>query len=317
MRQIIFSLIALLILGQTYAKSYKFREDGTYKIAQFTDVHFNNKKAASQTSLHLFEEVLSREKPDLVVLTGDIVVDDITPKNNSWKTILKPFQDAGVDVAICLGNHDDEQNMTRAELYDMLAKESGCIVNPADTTISIRSCDGKDAALIYLFDSNAYSTIRKVDGYGWIKHDQIARYVVESREFSSKNGGDPLPAIAYFHIPLPEYAEEYNNVKYLKIGSKGEDVCSPEINTGLFAAFVECGDVMGCFVGHDHVNDYIVCLNNIALCYGRVSSRGTTYGKLTPGSRIVILHEGSRKFVSYIYELGGSRVQKSSYPRGM
>lgn len=28
------------------------------------------------------------------------------------------------------------------------------------------------------------------------------------------------------------------------------------MNSGLFAAFLEAGDVMGAFVGHDHVNDF-------------------------------------------------------------
>lgn len=39
-------------------------------------------------------------------------------------------------------------------------------------------------------------------------------------------------------------------------GSKFERVCCPEVNTGLFAAMLERGDVMGTFAGHDHINDY-------------------------------------------------------------
>ncbi len=309
------TLATLAVQGQATAKSYRFHSDGTYKIAQFTDTHFDSAKAASQKSIQLFDEVLRVEKPDLVIFSGDIVVENITPDNNSWSKVLKPFQEAGVDVAIALGNHDDEYNISRTELYEMLMAERGCIINPADTAITIKGRSGEDAALIYLFDSNAYSTNESVDGYGWITHNQVARYIERSRGYSASNGGDPLPALAYFHIPLPEYREAYNNPQTPKIGWRGEAECSPKINTGLFAAMVECGDVMGCFVGHDHVNDYISYLNNIALCYGRVSSQGTTYGDLTPGARVVILHEGTRRFDSYIYELGGERVQHSSYPR--
>ena len=39
----------------------------------------------------------------------------------------------------------------------------------------------------------------------------------------------------------------------------------------MFANMLECGDVMGVFAGHDHVNDYIATLYNIALGYGRAS----------------------------------------------
>ena len=37
-----------------------------------------------------------------------------------------------------------------------------------------------------------------------------------------------------------------------------EKACAPKLNTGMFAAMKEAGDVMGVFVGHDHDNDYAV-----------------------------------------------------------
>ncbi len=52
-------------------------------------------------------------------------------------------------------------------------------------------------------------------------------------------------------------------------GTRMEEACSPRINTGMFAAMKEAGDVMGVFVGHDHDNDYAVMWKNILLAYGR------------------------------------------------
>ena len=48
-----------------------------------------------------------------------------------------------------------------------------------------------------------------------------------------------------------------------------EEACAPKLNTGMFAAMKESGDVMGIFVGHDHDNDYAVMWKGILLAYGR------------------------------------------------
>lgn len=61
-------------------------------------------------------------------------------------------------------------------------------------------------------------------------------------------------------------------------GHKFEPVCAAQVNSGLFAALLEMGDVMGTFCGHDHVNDFHGQYHGIRLCYGR-SSGHSTYGR--------------------------------------
>ncbi len=314
MKRVLTTVCLLLATIATQAQELKFNKNGTFKIAQLTDVHFKNGHPASQNSLNLFDEVIRNEKPDLVILSGDIVIEP-APVADGWEKVLKPFRDAKIPVAVTLGNHDHEHDLSREQVYELLAKKELCYSDAEDFVLEIEGKGGKTEALLYLFDSNDYSTNERVGGYGWITSDQVNKYIETSEKYTRANKGEPLPALAYFHIPLPEYTKAYENPTMPAIGSKGEDECGPEINTGLFAAMVESGDVMGTFVGHDHVNDYMAYLNGIALSYGRASSLGTTYGDLTPGSRIVILHEGERRFDSYIYELGGQIVQRSSFPR--
>ncbi len=295
------------------AQDLKFRSDSTFKIAQITDVHFNNEyPEAQQTSILLFKEVIENEQPDLVVMTGDIVTSDATLEQ--WDRVIAPFKEAGVPVAVVLGNHDDEWEVDRETLYKYFKESTDCLIDIDDMTLEIKGSDNSAKALIYLIDSHSDSELDRVGGYGWIQPTQIDKYRATSAMYTQSNGGNPLPALAYFHIPLPEYTEAYNS-KPSFYGSRGEEECPPKINTGMFSAMVIAGDVMGCFVGHDHVNDYVAYLHDIALCYGRVSSIGATYGYLRPGSRIVVLHEGERKFDSYIYEMGGNITQRSEFPR--
>ncbi len=311
----LFTLIFALILSSTAtAQQLKFRGDSTFKIAQFTDVHFKSGAPESQVSLELFREVIETQSPDLVVLSGDIVVEP-APVKDGWRAVLAPFQEAGIPVAITLGNHDDEHDLSRSELYRLLKSQEGCYCQPGHYSLAIKGTNGKSAAIVYLFDSGSYSTNDNVEGYGWITHSGVQSYIEASQRYTKRNGGEPLPALAYFHIPLPEHREAYENRESPAVGNRGEEECAPEINTGLFAAMVEAGDVMGCFVGHDHVNDYTAYKNGIALGYGRVSSEGTTYGDLRAGCRIVTLTQGKRNFQSYIYQRGGAITQRSTYPK--
>jgi hypothetical protein len=53
------------------------------------------------------------------------------------------------------------------------------------------------------------------------------------------------------------------------------------VNTGLFSALVEMGDVKGVFVGHDHINEYCYKREGISLCYGGGAGFGASYGDST------------------------------------
>ena len=44
-----------------------------------------------------------------------------------------------------------------------------------------------------------------VKGYAWFTFDQVNWYRSQSAAYTERNGGKPLPALAFFHIPLPEY----------------------------------------------------------------------------------------------------------------
>ena len=169
---------------------------------------------------------------------------------------------------------------------------------------------------MYVFDSHSYATLKGIKGYGWIKHDQVRWYIDESKKFTEANGGTPLTALSFFHIPLPEYHEAVQNEGSFLIGTRKEKACAPEINTGLFAAMKEAGDVLGVFVGHDHVNDYAVSWKGIMLCYGRFTGGKTVYHDMPGGNgaRVIELTEGVRQFRSWIRLKGGQVINEFTYP---
>ena len=96
-------------------------------------------------------------------------------------------------------------------------------------------------------------------------------------------------------------------------GKRREKECAPVLNTGMYAAMLLNGDVMGVFTGHDHGNDYVALYNGIALAYGRFSGGKTTYTKTSAGARIIELQEGKRGFVTYIRLAGGKITDRITF----
>lgn len=300
----------------------KFNANHKFKIVQFTDIHWKYGNPASDEAGERMAEVLDAEKPDLVVFTGDLIF--AKPAREGLDKALEATISRGIPFAVTWGNHDDEQDLSRKELSEHVATKAGNLTSTVEGisgvtnyTLSVKSTDGKrDAAVLYIFDSNSYSPIKKVKGYDWIKHDQVEWYRQTSKAFTAANDGKPLPALAFFHIPLPEFHEAAQNESAYFVGTRKEKACAPEINTGLAAAMLEAGDVMGVFVGHDHVNDYVVDWRGILLGYGRFTGGATVYHDIPEGNgaRVIELTEDSRTIKTWIRIKGGKVINKVNYP---
>ncbi len=282
----------------------RFNSDGTFKIVQFTDIHWTNGTDKCDETLRILGSVLDKEKPDLVVFTGDIAVSD--NQKQAFDTVSKLVVDRKIPWTMVIGNHDHEHDMKRKDIIPYLQQKPLFLgVNGPDDVYGygnyelsvLSSKDNSNAAQLYFFDSNSYVE-NKVNGYyDWIHFSQIQWYRQLSEDLRIENKGKLLPSLAFFHIPLPEYDELYNSGNI--IGEKNEAVCSPKVNSGLFSSFIDMKDVMGMFVGHDHDNNYIGVLRNIALAYGAVSGLDA-YGKFDRGGRVIELFEGERKFKTWI-----------------
>ncbi|MDO4757528.1 MAG: metallophosphoesterase, partial [Parabacteroides sp.] len=204
----------------------KFNENKKFKIVQFTDVHWIYNDSKSDIAGERMNEVLDAEKPDLVVYTGDIIFEK--PAEEALTKALEPVVSRNIPFALTWGNHDDEQGMSRQELFDYvkeipnnLTSTVEGITGVTNYILPIQTADGKkDATVLYVFDSNSYSTMKKVvDGYGWIALDQIDWYVKSSKAFTAKNGGSPIPSLAFFHIPIPEYREAVLDESAFMVGT--------------------------------------------------------------------------------------------------
>jgi 3',5'-cyclic AMP phosphodiesterase CpdA len=296
------------------ARKFNYGLDGTFKLLQLTDTHYIAGDSRSERALRCVEEMIALEKPDFVIHTGDIVFGK--PDIQSALEVLKPLADSGIPWAVALGNHDSQFGATREEMFQAIRDLPGCINLPPKEGVYGCSNDvitlGEDRAF-YLFDSMDAVVLKgeeEIHCYDYIRHSQIAWY----RAMSDRLGH--IPALAFFHIPLPEVTEGLANGGKLLGGTNGEPPCPSRLNSGLLAQFREKGDVQAIVTGHDHDCDYVLDYGQMYYIYGRFSGCDTIYNNLGPsGARVFRFSSGQSAFETWVRLCGGAVQQKLTLGR--
>ena len=93
------------------AYELRFNEDGNIKIMQLTDLHFTNDDEADHKTVELVRQALRDEKPDFVIVTGDMVYGEhnleFLPK------VFAPLTEGDCPWTFVFGNHDSEWGHSR------------------------------------------------------------------------------------------------------------------------------------------------------------------------------------------------------------
>jgi len=285
----------------------KFNPNKKFKILQFTDVHYIYGDSRAEGVLKNIDRIVETEQPDLILFTGDVIFGK--PAEESMRAVLETVSSKKVPFAVMFGNHDDEQGLSRNELLKIIQTIPYNLTTTAPSISGIgnfilpvqASSSTKPSYILYCFDSHAYSQIKEIGGYDYIKSDQIEWYRNLSISYAKQNGNMPVPSLAFFHIPLPEYNQAAADETAILTGTRKEKACAPQLNSGLFTAMKELGDIKGMFVGHDHDNDYAIYWKEILLAYGRYSGGNTVYNNLNPsGARVIELTENADSFRTWI-----------------
>lgn len=323
------SLALLLLLVADNAQSQsslKFNCDGTFKIVQFTDTHYKWGKKASEKATQCIIDIVDREDPDLVVFTGDQVYSDGVA--NSLNALTQPLVERGIAFASIFGNHDFQFDMTRPEMYDLMQSRDYSVmpergeVDSPDYALPIYSSDcQKINRVLYLMDTHDSSNASRTGQgrYDWLTEEQIDWYRNVSADYASGNGGTPVPALLFIHIPFPEYLDAVNAQPDSLVGNFREKsrICCSGFNSGMFDALKQVGDISAVFCGHDHDNDFATVWQNILLAYGRYSGGKTVYNHLgKPGARVIVLNEHNPNVIlTWIETLGGEKSSEFEFTR--
>jgi len=310
-------ICVLLGLFSLSTATMRFNTYGEFTILQFTDLHFCETDDFDLKSQQLQRNMLHWVKPDLVVISGDGASGygpgSMEPGwfKKCWERFTAPIVEYQIPYVYTLGNHDAEGELNRTQITNLdatsplsLRSKSEGIPNTTNFYVPIYSSRNATelAANIWVFDSGSEGCMgAHNESWGCVEPYVLDWYDQTSQKIKERHGTN-VHHVAYYHIPIPEYTNLYN--QYPTYGVQGDGVGCPDVNTGLFDHMKKNGDITATFVGHDHNNDYGGWMDRIELIYGRKSGYGG-YGDIR-GARVLVFNEN-------INEQGKLNVTRVSY----
>ncbi len=286
--------------------NYTFTADRDFKIIQLTDVHIGSGFMSGKKdtmALNAVAAMVTAEKPDLVVVTGDVAY-PVPFQSGTFNnkpgavTFAELMENLGVYWCVVFGNHDTEaysyfSREDIGKLYSDKEKYPHCLFSMGDEAvdgvgnyiINVKTSAGKITQSLFMFDSHSY-TDNDYFGIMWkydaIHKNQIEWYKKSLEKLTAENKGETPKSLAFFHIPPLEMRDAYyeyrdagfkdtENVKYIygKANEPGDVVVySSAKNNGLIDAFLESKSTQGVFFGHDHVNNISLDYKGLKLTYG-------------------------------------------------
>ena len=284
-----------------YKKTLEYH-DG-FKILQLTDIHLGDKDNQDIHYKFMDLTIKSADHPDLIVITGDLFT---VASKTTVKRMISFFDSYKIPWTCTFGNHDEQCYFSVDWLTDQLNSNSKyCYFKDIQDDDVFGNCNFAINVMqgstvfeqLIMMDSNRYDFDPAHSGYDHFKQDQIDWYKRLMQYNKSINGGDVIPSLMFYHIPLPEINDAWekrnsdpSKVEYDHIaGEKNEDCCPPKYNSGFFKVIKEANSTDGMFFGHDHVNDFIVKYQGIIFGYGIKSTERIYYKDTMMGGRLIKL----------------------------
>ena len=278
-------------------------KDGKFKILAISDLH--GICDYDTRLIRDLEALLDGVRPDFLFVLGDMVWEDALESEEKLYSFLSDVfgvvEKRNIPWAHVFGNHDNDviwADFSQQSVYEKfphnLTKRGpsdihgiGNFVLPVraekseDIVFNIWGIDSHDSMNDFMREFSLGDPANKWDkqcvypsclhdwgcGYDTLNFDQVMWYFNSSVELE-KYAGHKIPGIMGMHIPLPEYVIGYKNTAETYYdGTRREAVGCPVLNSGMFNAVIDRGDIKTLVAGHDHINDYEATYLGIKMTY--------------------------------------------------
>ena len=300
-------------------KELRFNENGKFRILMLSDFHCG--EACNPRLKDGIEALVSQTNPDLVMLGGDQCL-GYSPEylRRSLEDILEPVQKRNIPWAHVFGREDHNLPMSVAEQesvcesFPLCLSQTGpaCLQGICNYSLPVLA-SGSDEIAYNLFaldanrDCDQYAEAFQIppeqnnmilpENFGSGKTDAMpfftqVRWYYRTSKAMETEAGRKIPAVLFTHNPIPEFNLVHMNPEECRmVGHMREWINCSELNSGLFFACLQRGDVRGIFSGHQHQNTFQGTYCGILLaCSGSVSYDTETDDDLR-GGRIIDLDE--------------------------
>ena len=200
--------------GSQEETTLKFNENGKFKIMQINDTQDTDKM--NKRTEDFIRKAVAQEKPDLVVIPGDVCNDIFIGANakrvkQSLRNLASLLNELQVPFAYTPGNHDHDKDdmvspLEQMQVFDEFEYniwDSTKTTDPGTYNIPIMSSDGSRMALnVYMIDSQNKSGL--ANGYTGPNPETVEWYKAKSDELKAANGGKVVPSLVFQHVPVSE-----------------------------------------------------------------------------------------------------------------
>ena len=300
----------------------RFHENGRFQILMISDFHAGAN--CSPKLIRGIEALTAHTAPDLVLVGGDQCLRGQTKEALAacMGRIMDPVISRGIPWAAVAGNHDRETDHPvelEFEAYETLPGYVGEIgpsgVNGCGNYCLPVYASKSNNVAYHVWGLDSFSEVRdfiRVFGLpadtrfqlpvpvcsgscqSTVMFDQVMWYYTESLR-REKEAGRKIPAVMYMHVPLPELVLMAKNPEQCDVrGDKRETIGCSELNSGLFMACLQRGDVKGIFFGHEHLCDFDGVYCGITMGYdAAVGYDMSAHDDLRGGRTITLCEDGS------------------------
>ncbi len=314
----------------------RFDENGEFRVLMMGDVQ-SSPPAPSERTMNAIRTITEREQPDLVLFSGDNSTNcgDEASMRSYLDAMTAVMEENGIPWAHVYGNHDEDNALSRKEQQVIYETYPHCVsrTGPEDLfgvsnyLLPIYSSDETKTDpvfAIWALDTGNYYTDEGLAGegaylgtpmfqghpnckYGYMPFSQVAWYYETSLAIENYLGYK-LPSMMYFHIALQEYYEMASNTTVESVNFTGEQqeyIGSGPLNSGMFTALLERGDVSTVVCGHDHLNYFSGEYGGINLSYAGCITYDHYHDARITGARVFVIHEDNpeeiESYMSYVY----------------
>ncbi|KAH8842316.1 hypothetical protein MCOR27_003648 [Pyricularia oryzae] len=215
----------------------QFNKDGTFHISIFGDLHFGENawdQWGPQQDIHsvkVIQKVLDSDRPDLVVLNGDLITGDNAFLENATSyvdQIVGPMVDRRLRWASTYGNHDHQYNLSGSAILAHERRYPGSLTTSmvsdpeAGTSNYYLPVYGADCRpprrggethctpemILWFFDSRGGWRYQEKDEQGdlvglenWVHKSAVEWFRATQNRLRARYGRE-IPSLVFTHIPI-------------------------------------------------------------------------------------------------------------------
>lgn len=289
-----------------------------------------DKKQLESCLFQYIRDVIKQTKPDLILVTGDIVYGEFDDDGSSLIAFIEHMDSYGIPWAPIYGNHDNESKKGAFWQNEQFLQSKYCLFKKGTTdgngnyTIGIMQ-GGKLIRVFYMMDSNGC-----VNTFNPVENDVVCAYNFTDRQIdwlhacmrviASKNGGN-IPSSVCMHKPIRDFDranEKYSSQK--PVFTLGRDLMGVEGDFGSlrrrikgltvgtsddegFRCLLKQYGVDSVFAGHLHETNTSVVYDGIRWTFGLKTGVYDSYTDGEVGGTLITLFNDTFK-VKHVYYQG-------------